>query len=63
MNAVIRFYFCTENFAQTAAVTVGRHLLERITSLVSSWYNYIYDGTPQNIADGGNDMYDTGNQV
>ena len=63
MNAFISFYFCSENFAQTASVSVGRHLLGRIASLVSNWYSYTYDGTPQDIADGGNDMYDSGNRV
>ena len=39
-------------------------LIEReISEIIPSFYRYLYDGSNSDILDGGNDMYDTGNQV
>ena len=58
------YYHCSDNFAQTAAVNIGQHLVERISEVIVGWHNYIYDGRALgDINDGGDDMFDGGNRV
>ena len=49
----------------TVASAVSTRLAGRIERIIPGWYNYRYDGSsPFNfINDGGEDMYDIGNQV
>ena len=56
--------FLTDNFAEAVAVAVSLRLSNEIKSIISGWYNYIYDNPLLTlINDGGNDMYDSGNLV
>ena len=55
----------TDDFAEAAANAVSLLQLNRIENFMFGWFNYFYDVTsPFNrIIDGGNDMYDNGNEV
>ena len=60
-NDVSDFHFdLSESLAAIAKYST------HITSAIPDWYQYTYDDPvfdPHSIIDGGNDMFDTGNQV
>jgi len=61
----LHFAFFLDNFAEEIALRLDRRLFQEINSIIVDWHNYAYDQRiPFNaITDGGDDMYDTGNQV
>ena len=60
------FDFCKiflVNLAQVAIRRLGSRFSRQIRSLIPFWHDYIYGSTQNEIADGGNDMFDGGNRV
>ena len=53
----------TDNLAGRALSGLRRPLRNQISRLIRGWHQYYYGSNPNEIIDGGNDMFDGGNRV